>query len=141
MTIQISIASSGRWPVGPRARRHLRPKDPWTECRKSRPCPPPADGLETGEAGLTGPFARADANRDNMQAATECVEITRRQEGAAERSPRDEASADTTRPDDACLVPGPGVVPAQVPAQGVPTALGGVYNATGREAGGMTEEA
>ena len=75
--------------------------------------PPPADGLETGEAGLTGPFARADANRDNMQVATEGVEITRRQEGscrtvAARRGKR------RHRPTRRCLPrPGSGVVPAQ----------------------------
>ena len=92
---------------------------------------PPADGLETGETGLTGPFTLVDANRDNMQAATEGVEIMRRQEGicrtvAARRGKR------RRRPARRC--------PASSRLR-MPTTLGGVYNATGRGASGMAEEA
>ena len=103
--------------------------------------PPPADGLETGETGLTDPF-RQVRSLAPIRIAITCRQRPRvwrsrdDRKGAAERSLRDEASADAARPDDACLVP------AQVSFRlRVPTTLGGVYNATGRGAGGMAEEA
>ena len=93
--------------------------------------PPPADGLETGEVGLTDPFARADANRDNMRAATEGVEITRREEGncrtVATRQGKRRCRAGPT-------------VPASSRLR-MPTKPGGVYNATVRGTGEMAEEA
>ena len=93
--------------------------------------PPPADGLETGEAGLTDPFARTDANRDNMRAATEGVEITRREERSyrtvAARQGKRRRRAARRRPASSRLR--------------TPTKPGGVYNATGRGAGEMAEEA
>ena len=93
--------------------------------------PPPADGLETGETGLTGPFARADANRDNMQAATEGVEIMRRQEGSR-RTVAARRGKHRRRPARRCSTSS---------RLRMPTKLGGVYNATGRGTGGMAEEA
>ena len=93
--------------------------------------PSPADGLETGEIGLTCPFARADAGRDNMRAATEGVEITRREEGScrtvAPRQGRRRCRAGRQRPASSRL--------------GMPTKPGGVYNATVRGIGEMAEEA
>ena len=95
------------------------------------PTMPSADGLETGEAGLTGPFARADANRDNMQAATEGVEIMRRQEGScrmvATRRGKRRRRSDRRCPASSRL--------------GMPTKLGGAYNAAVRGTGAMAEEA
>ena len=95
------------------------------------PTMPSADGLETGEAGLTGPFAHADANRYNMQAATAGVEIMRRQEGscrtvAARRGKRRRRAARR------CPVSS---------RLGRPRKLGGVYNATVLGTGAMAEEA
>ena len=92
---------------------------------------PPADGLETGGTGLTGPFTLADANRDNMQAATKGVEIMRRQEGSC-RTVAARRGKHRRRPARRC--------PASSRLR-MPTTLGGVYNATGRGASGMAEEA
>ena len=80
---------------------------------------------------MTGPFAHADANRDNMQAATEGVEITRRQEGSC-RTVAVRQGKRRRRAARRCPTS---------PWPRVPTKLGGVYNAGVRGAREMAEEA